>query len=205
VLPAQQEVDILIVMGGAMSVNDEERYPWLIQEKQWIKKFIELDKPVIGLCLGGQLIANCLGAVVHKNETQELGWWPIRAVAPSQQQVALPELFKFPDSVVALSWHLETFELPPQAVLLAESAGCARQAYQLKHNVIGFQFHPEATPHSLALYLLDKEEVHEYCGPYVQTLQQLMHTTACKFEPANQLLERATRFVLSHSGLLSTS
>lgn len=200
-LPALEDVDLLIVMGGSMSVNDEAELPWLIQEKQWIKAFIAQNKPVLGLCLGGQLIASCQGAVVKKNRQQELGWWPIHRVVQSSS-LAASAIFEFPASVTALSWHGETFELPEGAVLLAESAGCARQAYQLKHNVIGFQFHPEATPHSLALYLLDKQEVHDYHGEYVQSLQQLMNTTANKFVPANQLLERAALFVMHQSGLL---
>ena len=194
-LPAIDEVDLLIIMGGSMSVNDEAIYPWLKQEKAWIKAFIEQDKPVVGLCLGGQLIASSFGAVVRKNEVQELGWWPVYAV-PVNKDVYPFTVFDFPSQVEILSWHGETFELPQGAVLLAGNSACARQAYQYKHNVIGFQCHPESTPHALTLYLDDKDEITEYTGQYVQTAQQLRQTQPDRFEPANQLLERAIKFVL---------
>ncbi len=202
VLPTIEEVDLLIVMGGSMSVNDEAIYPWLVQEKAWIKTFIDQDKPVIGLCLGGQLIANSFGATVRKNEVQELGWWPIYAVAadPMMYQDAQQfPVFDFPEQVTVLSWHGETFELPEGAVLLAQNDACARQAYQFKHNVIGFQCHPESTPHTLQLYLEDKDEITEYTGQYIQSAAHLKQTTAQQFEPANQLLNRAIKFVLENT------
>ena len=201
-LPAIDEVDLLIVMGGSMSVNDEEIYPWLKQEKAWIKVFIEQDKPVIGLCLGGQLIASSFGALVRKNEVQELGWWPVYAV-PVDKTAYPYAVFDFPEAVEILSWHGETFELPQGAILLAGNSACARQAYQYKHNVIGFQCHPESTPHALTLYLEDKDEITEYTGPYVQTAQELRQTQPAQFAPANQLLNRAITFVLAASQQVS--
>lgn len=196
-LPDIDAVDLLIIMGGSMSVNDEAIYPWLKQEKAWIKAFIEQDKPVVGLCLGGQLIASSFGAVVRKNEVQELGWWPVYAV-PVDQTAYSFAVFDFPQQIDILSWHGETFELPEGAVLLAGNSACARQAYQYKHNVIGFQCHPESTPHALTLYLEDKDEITEYTGPYVQTAQRLRQTLPAQFDPANQLLNRAIEFVLTN-------
>src|SRR5574344_1687787 len=80
-LPRVEDVDLLIVMGGAMSVNDEANFPWLKIEKRWIRRYLSLGKPAIGLCLGGQLIANALGGAVSRNAQQELGWTTIRKVA----------------------------------------------------------------------------------------------------------------------------
>lgn len=199
-LPIYDDVDLLIIMGGSMSVNDESIYPWLVQEKAWIKAFIERDKPVIGLCLGGQLIANSFGAVVKKNTVQELGWWPVYAV-PVDSSNHPHAIFEFPEQINILSWHGETFELPEDAILLAGNTACPRQAYQYKHNVIGFQCHPESTPQALSLYLEDKDEITEYEGPYIQTANQLQQTTSEQFEPANQLLNRAIDFVLQATKL----
>lgn len=195
-LPAVDEVDLLIIMGGSMSVNDEDIYPWLKQEKAWIKAFIEQDKPVIGLCLGGQLIATSFDANVHQNEVQELGWWPIYAVPVDPTAQPYP-IFKFPEKIEILSWHGETFELPEGAVLLAYNEACPRQVYQYKHNVIGFQCHPESTPYALNLYLEDKEEITEYTGSYVQAATQLRQTKPEQFKAANQLLDQAIEFVLN--------
>jgi len=80
-LPRVDEVDLLIIMGGTMSVNDEANYPWLKLEKRWLRRYLAAGKPAIGLCLGGQLIANALGAAVSRNPHQELGWMDVGRAA----------------------------------------------------------------------------------------------------------------------------
>ena len=196
-LPHPDDVDLLIIMGGEMSVNDEEIYPWLIAEKQWIRHFIELGKPVVGLCLGGQLIASCLGAVVKKNHVKEIGWWPVkgRSVTSSTH-----DIFLFPESITALSWHGDTFDLPNGALWLAESDACAHQAFQYGARVLGFQFHPETTPKSLKLFLSDYgyEEMTRdpQFNAYAQTPAQISDVSDADFYPANQLLESALDFVM---------
>ncbi len=195
-LPKHDDVDLLIVMGGVMSVNDETTYPWLKQEKDWIRKFMAKDKPVIGLCLGSQLIASCMGAEVHKNHYEEIGWWSIFKVDGAAQHDSGQSIFDFPDDLIALSWHNETFELPEGAVLLAGSAACAKQAYQYKHNVLAFQFHPEITPINLALFLEEKPDMENKDGTYIQSFEELMDTSLDTFKPANDMLNCAIDFVL---------
>ena len=195
-LPKHDDVDLLIIMGGVMSVNDEVIYPWLKQEKEWIRQFIALNKPVIGLCLGSQLIASALGASVTKNKYEEIGWWSVFKVDGAAQHDATKQIFDFPDDVLALSWHNDTFELPENAVLLAGSAACAHQAYQYKHNVLAFQFHPEITPVNLRLFLQEKPEMENKDGTYIQSFDELTHTSQATFKPANDLLNRAIDFVL---------
>ncbi len=197
VLPHIDDVDLLIIMGGEMSVNDEDIYPWLIAEKQWIRQYIDLGKPVVGLCLGAQLIASSLGAVVKKNVKKEIGWWSIQAVhhsPPSEDQ------FSFPATLRPLSWHEDTFELPQQAVLLAESQACAHQAFQYRRHVLAFQFHPESTPQNMQLFLADigYQELGSGSGgdAYIQTAAQMAAVPAHDYEPPNLLLERALDFVL---------
>ncbi|MEW8197867.1 MAG: type 1 glutamine amidotransferase, partial [Candidatus Thiodiazotropha endolucinida] len=77
-LPGIESVDLLVIMGGPMSVNDDQDFPWLVEEKEFIKKVIESGKPVLGICLGAQLIACSLGAEVFSNSVKEIGWIPIR-------------------------------------------------------------------------------------------------------------------------------
>lgn len=193
-LPRVEHIDLLIIMGGAMSVNDEAQYRWLIDEKQYIHKYIQTGKPVVGLCLGGQLIASALGASVHRNAHKEIGWWPIHAVDHVQPEV---RLFDFPSQMIPLSWHGDTFELPEGAILLADSPATRHQAFQYGQTVLGFQFHPESTPQNLRLFLDDEGYRDLTEGPYVQTAEQLLAATEAQFVPPNQLLERAVEFVIS--------
>lgn len=193
-LPRLDEVDLLVIMGGAMSVNDEDRYRWLLAEKAFIRQWIEAGKPVVGLCLGAQLIASSLGASVHRNAHKEIGWWPVQAVAHVQPNI---RLFDFPESITPLSWHGDAFELPEGAILLARSAATAHQAFQYGQTVLGFQFHPESTPRNLQLFLADDGYRDLTPGPYVQQAAQLLAAPPAQFHPANRLLEQAVEFVLA--------
>ena len=123
-----------------MSVNDEDVLDWLRPEKQLVRDAVARGIPVLGVCLGGQLIASALGARVYPGAASEIGWFPVHGVpdvAPS---------FQFPPEILAFHWHGETFDLPAGAVRLAGSAACENQAFQVGRNVIALQFHLETTP-----------------------------------------------------------
>ena len=142
-LPLPDGIDLLVVMGGPMSVNDEDDYPWLVLEKEFVRKVIEAGNPVLGICLGAQLIATAMGGQVFPNSMKEIGWFPIRSVATETNSA-----FVFPESTEVFHWHGETFSLPPGAIRIAESDGCENQAFQIGRSVIGLQFHLETTPES---------------------------------------------------------
>jgi len=142
-LPNPDQLDLLVIMGGPMSVNDEDRYPWLRTEKQFIRQAIDSGKAVLGVCLGAQLIASALGESVHPNRRKEIGWFPVQGISHADKSI-----FRFPSAVEVFHWHGETFDLPEGATLLARSEACENQAFQFRRRVIGLQFHLETTPES---------------------------------------------------------
>lgn len=142
--------EMLIVMGGGMGVGDlgDARYPFLRREVELIKAALDDDRPVLGVCLGAQLLAHAAGARVYPNviagpqarRVLEVGWGPVTFQRLHQE----PVLSGLAPEEMVLHWHGDTFDLPPAAVLLASTAACARQAFRLGRHSFGLQFHVEA-------------------------------------------------------------
>lgn len=153
-LPSIDEIDALIIMGGPMGVADTDAYPWLEDEKRWIGDAIGYGMPVLGVCLGAQLIAAALGARVTHNPEREIGWFPIHK-AEAADQTALGSVF--PSRMEVFHWHGETFELPTGATLLASSDACRNQGFVYRDRVFALQFHLETTPESA-------QRLIEHCG-----------------------------------------
>jgi GMP synthase (glutamine-hydrolysing) len=144
--PNVEDVDMLIVMGGPMSVYEEDKHPWLVEEKRFIVDVIRKGGVVLGICLGAQLIADVLGARVYPNQHKEIGWFPIELT----EKGAASELFGFlPKRLEVFHWHGDTFDLPPGAVRMARSEGCLNQAFVHGDRVVGLQFHLESTGESI--------------------------------------------------------
>ena len=193
-LPPQESFDLLIVMGGPMSINDEAIYPWLVAEKAFIRATIAADKPVLGICLGAQLIAGCCGGKVYPNADKEIGWFDI-----VPQPTDDPCTFAFAEPLPVFHWHGETFTLPAEARLLASSTACRHQAFQLAGKaVIGLQCHLETTPDSLRALV-------EHCGdelitaPYIQSKAALLATPASYFAPIHRQMNQVLDYLLSHA------
>jgi len=138
--PEIDEIDWLIIMGGPMSVYEEEKYQWLIPEKQFIRQAIDNKKIVLGICLGSQLIANVLGARVYPNKFKEIGWFRVRMTSDA----AHSKLFNFfPKQLTVFQWHGDTFDIPSGAIHIAASEACNNQAFVFKDKVVALQFHFE--------------------------------------------------------------
>lgn len=132
----------LILMGGGMSANDEKTYPFLRDELRAIEQFVRQGKPVVGICLGAQLISRALGSRVYRGDVPEIGWFPIQwtpAALNSDLTDGLPDIW------TVFHWHNDTFDLPSGATLLASSRQYAHQAYRYGKHVFALQFHPEMT------------------------------------------------------------
>lgn len=145
-LPILEQTDWLIVMGGPMGVYDEAVYPFLKDEKEFIRQAIEKGKTVIGICLGSQLIAEVLGAKVYPNKQKEIGWMNVKLTNEARSL----QLFNgFDDEFSVFQWHGDTYDLPRESTHLIRSEVCQHQAFLFKNKVLGLQFHFEVTPESL--------------------------------------------------------
>lgn len=135
------EFDAVIVMGGPMNVYQEDKYPFLREETAFLRQAIENNIPVLGICLGAQMIAKACGARVKTAPVEEIGWSEVKLTEEGRCDL----LFQgFPESLQVLQWHEDTFDLPYNALLLATSKGCPHQAFRYK-NAYGLQFHVEVT------------------------------------------------------------
>lgn len=132
-----------VIMGGPMNVYEEDKYPFLKDEDVFIRRLLEKNTPILGVCLGSQLIAKAAGARVMKAPVEEIGWDTVHLT---------PEALRDPlfscaggDTLRVLQWHGDTFDLPKGAVHLASSRVVKHQAFRLNSNVYGLQFHVEVT------------------------------------------------------------
>ena len=169
-LPAPEAFDWLLVMGGAMNADEEERYPWLAPEKRAIERAIAARKHVIGVCLGSQLIARVLGAKVTRNRHPEIGWFPIERAEGAQ---ATPVGRALPARAEVFHWHGDTFALPEGAVQLARSAATEQQGFSYGDRVLALQFHPEMTRETV-LAFADSSPEELVPGPWIQTREAML-------------------------------
>ena len=187
-LPRADDFDLLVVMGGSMSVNDEALFPWIKAEKQLIREVVDSGRAVLGICLGAQLIASALGSRVFSNAVKEIGWFPVEAVPQNS------DAFRLPAMMPVFHWHGETFDMPPGAVRLASSVGCANQAFQIGARVIGFQFHLEVTAADVrAMVAEGRDELTP--DRFVQTEETLLAVSDETYVPGNRLMDDALDFL----------
>ena len=193
-LPDPAAADLLVVLGGPMSVNDMAACPWLAAEKDFIRRFAATGRPLLGICLGAQLLASALGARVYPGREKEIGWLPV-AGEPHHHSAA----FRFPDTAEVFQWHGETFDLPPGAVRLARSRACENQAFQIGA-AIGLQFHLEATPESVRI--LVENARHELVpGPQIQTEAEILAAPPEKYAALHRLLDALMAHLLTPPAL----
>ena len=182
-LPAVDDFDWLIVMGGPMGVYEADQYPHVAAEIALIEAAIAAGRRVLGICLGAQMIAAALGARVFASGRREIGWFPVEAVADSESPFATD----LPAPLTLFHWHGDTFDLPAGARHIARSAQFEQQAFSYGERVLAVQCHPEMDPAGVAA-LADAFGARLRPSASVQAADA-MRAERAHFEPARRLLE----------------
>ncbi len=186
--PSLDGYDGMVVLGGPMSVNDAARLPHLSTEMKLIEEALRRDLPVLGICLGAQLIAKTLGATVYRNKIKEIGWYD---VSPTDHAQSDPLLGAFAETEKIFQWHGETFNIPGRTHHLAFSTLCANQAFRYGANVYGFQFHLEVDEPMIHRWLRvpeNRKEIAALGG--TNTPERIHQETPEHMARLNQLSER---------------
>lgn len=175
--PVQQEnldkSDMLLVMGGPMGIFDYDKYAWLKLEKDYIAQYLDSGRKIMGVCLGAQLLADVMGAMVYPGKASEIGWMPLSFLNDE----------KLPESQIVMHWHGDTFDIPFGATCIAASELTPNQGFVLGNQVLALQFHIEMTEETLAAMV-------KHCGDelqksdFVQTKDEILE--GAKFLPACQ-------------------
>jgi GMP synthase (glutamine-hydrolysing) len=169
-LPEPTGIDMLIIMGGPMNVFDFHIHPWMEEEIAWVKEFIRLERPVLGICLGAQIIAAALGEEVYPGPHREIGWYNLQFFPSLGNYKIFNDL---PVTRKVFHWHGDTFDIPGEATRIAASQAFPNQGFIYRNKVMALQFHLEVTPESVK-ELVDncRDELVE--GPYIQSEEKIL-------------------------------
>ncbi len=182
--PDISEFDLLTVLGGPMSANDSES--WIAREKQFIEEAIAGSKYIVGLCLGGQMIASALGANIIKSPDREVGYHTTYRIPFSEKYNDL--IATIPPEFPAFHWHSEMFEIPEGAKLFATTEGCPNQAFMYSDRVVGLQFHLETTP-TAALELIENcGNDLKYAGRFISNSEDISEKRPKRDKKMNGIL-----------------
>jgi len=181
-LPDPGTLDMLIIMGGPMNVFDYHIHPWMEEEIEWVADYIYSGKPVLGICLGAQIVATALGSEVYPGKEKEIGWYNIRFL-PALGDYKICK--RLPDTRKVFHWHGDTFNIPEEAVRIAESQLFPNQGFIYDGRVIALQFHLEVTrPNVETLVENCRDEL--VPGPYIQTEKEILDSGV--FSEENRVL-----------------
>ena len=191
--PSLDGYDGLVVLGGPMSVYEDRRFPHLIAEMKLIEEAMQRNLPVLGICLGAQLIAKTLGADVYRSKQKEIGWYDLHTAPEAAQRSILTSLGH---TEKVFQWHGDTFDIPAGAIHLAASPLCLNQAFRYGEKVYGLQFHLEVDDAMILRWLkvpenrdeisklhgdVDPDHIHAETPQYIGRLHELSEQTFSEF------------------------
>ncbi|MEX2443320.1 MAG: gamma-glutamyl-gamma-aminobutyrate hydrolase family protein [Alkalispirochaeta sp.] len=191
--PDAAEISALVVMGGPMSVHDTGDYPWLSDEIALIRNVVDRAVPVLGICLGAQLIAMALGARVYRGERKEIGWFPVSI--PREEPISRLTA-DWPEEAHVLHWHGDTFDLPRGARLLAGSQAYPHQAFEVYGYVVGIQFHLEMMDRNVR-EIVENSRNELVPGAFVQSEEEILRGVGRSEVPLVMLRGLLGRWVTS--------
>jgi len=160
-LKGLSDVSCVVSLGGPMNVYEDDKYPFIAEEVLFIKKMIEEKKPILGICLGAQLIARACGAAVRKADKKEMGWFKASLTVDGAKDALFKSIEKEFD---VFQWHEDTFDIPEGASLIAVSETCRNQAFRIGESVYGLQFHIEMGKELLQSWINEYIDINERFG-----------------------------------------
>jgi GMP synthase-like glutamine amidotransferase len=190
------KIEAVIILGGPMNVYEEDKFPFLRDEDIFLKKAIRKEIPLLGICLGAQLLAKACGAKVKRASVEEIGWYKISLTEEGKKDALFKDIGKELD---VFQWHEDTFEIPEGATLLATSDGtCKNQAFRFGKSIYGLQFHIEVTPKMLESWVrcyLDRDKQIELDA------QKMLIDNA--YRKKEQFVEQAHKILLNFSRIMT--
>ncbi len=186
--PSLAPYDGLVILGGPMNVDEVDKHPHLVTEVELIQQAIAEGMPILGICLGAQLIAKALGAPITQNPVKEIGWYD---VTPTEAGNTDPLLRHFQGTRKIFQWHGDTFALPENTTHLATSPDCAHQAFRYGTSVYAFQFHLEVDARLIDTWLqrpANQQEIANTKGKIVP--ETIAEDTPHYVDQANDLAEK---------------
>jgi len=198
-LPAANEVSGIVAFGGSMRASDTDKHPWLAGEHALIGAAIEHETPVLGICLGAQILAIAAGANLHVAPSREFGY---TEVTPTEEGLADELLSVYDPSARVFHWHEDTFDLPNGASLLATGEVVANQAFRLGRHAWGLQFHCEVDPPLIESWLASagEEEVLRWGKPSDLVREEIAKFQAEEERLSRELVRRFARVVQAAAG-----
>ena len=184
-LPGLDELDCLVVLGGPMSAWENTKHPWLTVEKRFIEALIEAGKPVLGICLGAQLLADVLGARTYTGDHKEIGWHWVEATTGSRTH---PVGAVLPDSFETFLWHGDSFDIPHGATHIACSRAFESQAF-VWGQVLALQFHLEVRP-DWVRRIVARDAGELVVSTYIQSSEEVLGKPEELYRANNATMER---------------
>jgi GMP synthase-like glutamine amidotransferase len=182
-LPAPEDFDALVIMGGPMSLREQAKYPWLIAEQRLLEEVLRREQPFLGICLGAQMLAAVHGAPVRLGRHSEIGWYPLK-VTDEAKDTWLGDVL--PDGLETFFWHDDVFETPADAVRIAGTEASPHQAF-VTGAALGLQFHLEVTP-EWAAHLAKRDAVQLVPSRFVQSATDILGRPNSSYDANNAVM-----------------